>query len=147
MIDKSIWQFIRRSLYMLKRQYGAKVTVCKLLDSDTDYRTGQKSIQRELHPVQRAIMLPVEEIRNVEQGIAHLSANKFFVAQAGFEQSKALFIFDASDLPDGFRFNLDDYVIVEDDYYRVIEVDEYEYDSGWIIKTKLVEGSDLKEAP
>ena len=143
MIDTSMWQFIRRSLYMLKRQYGAAVTVYKLLDAETDYGTGTKSVRRELYRVRRAIMLPEDEVRRVEQGIAHLSANKWFVSQAGFDQGKALFIFDASDLPSGFRFNLDDFVVVEGEYYRVTEVDEYEYDSGWIIKTTRVEGADL----
>lgn len=144
MIDKSIWQFIRRSLYMLKRQYGASLTVYKLVDTETDYRTGKKSVIRELHRVRRAIMLPEEEVRRVEQGIAHLSTNKRFNSQAGFDQGKALFIFDASDLPAGFKFNLDDFVVIGDEYYRVTEVDEYEYDSGWVIKTTRVEGAELK---
>jgi hypothetical protein len=147
MNDKSHWQFLRQNLYSLKREYGARVTVCKVLDINTDYQTGQKTVSRELHQVARAIMLPVEESRQVQQGIAHLSANKRFVSQAGFDEEKALFIFDASDLPAGFQFDLDDFVIVEDEYYRVTEVDEYEYDSGWIIKTHLTEGADLKETP
>ena len=143
MNDKSIWWFIRRNLYSLKHQYGASVTVHKTLDVDTDYTTGQKTISQESYEVKRAIMLPEEEGRKVQQGIAHLSTNKWFVSQAGFDQGKALFIFDAQDLPAGFQFDLDGFVIVEDEYYRVIEVDEYECDSGWIIKTKRVVGSNF----
>jgi DNA-binding beta-propeller fold protein YncE len=147
MNDSSNWKFIVRNLYSLKRQYGAKVTVCKVLDVETDYITGEKTISRELHEVQRAIMLPVEEKRKVEQGIAHLSSNKMFVSQAGFDDEQALFIFDAKDLPAGFQFNLDDFVIVEDEYFRVTEVDEYEYDSGWVIKTHRTKGADFVLQP
>ncbi len=143
MNDKSTWYFIRRNLYSLKREYGAQVTVCKVTDTDTNYITGQKTISRELHQVRRAIMLPVEESRKVQQGIAHLSSSKWFVSQAGFDQVKALFVIDARDLPAGFQFNLDDFIIVEGEYYRVTEVDEYEHDAGWIIKTHLDVGANL----
>jgi hypothetical protein len=147
MNDSSNWKFIVRNLYSLKRQYGAEVTVCKVLDVETDYITGEKTISRELHEVRRAIMLPVEEKRKVEQGIAHLSSNKMFASQAGFDDEQALFIFDTKDLPAGFQFNLDDFVIVEDEYFRVTEVDEYEYDSGWVIKTHRTKGADFVLQP
>jgi hypothetical protein len=147
MADRSNFRFVRQALYALKRQYGANVTVCKVLDTDTDYETGVKTVSRELYPVKRAIMLPVEAERKVEQGIAQLSANKSFVSQAGFDEGKALFIFDARDLPTGFKFNLDDYVIVSGEYYLVTEVDEFEVDAGWIIKTHLTEGADLEVNP
>ncbi len=144
MNDRSNWRFIRRCLYNLKRQYGAQVNVCKVLDVGTDYVTGKKTITRELHQVRRAVMLPEEEARKVQQGIAHLSASKWFVSQAGFDQVKAIFIFDAKDLPTGFQFDLDDFIVVEGEYYRVTEVDEYEFDSGWLIKTTLDKGADFQ---
>jgi len=89
-------------------------------------------------------MLPEEEARKVQQGIAHLSASKWFVSQAGFDQVKTVFIFDAKDLPAGFQFDLDDFIVVEGEYYRVTEVDEYEFDSGWLIKTTLNVGADFR---
>ena len=144
MNDKSVWWFLRRNLYDLKRQHGAFVVVYKLMDVETDYTTGKKTISRELHEVRRAIILPEEVFRQVEQGIAHLSSNKFFVSQAGSDQGQAVFIFDARDLPVGFRFDLDDFVIVGGEYYQVTEVDEYELDSGWLIKTKRTVGAGLR---
>jgi len=147
MNDRSHSNFVRRTLYALKRQYGVLVSVHKILDTETKYTTGAKTVTKETYSVRRAIMLPVEAKRVVEQGIAHLSANKMFVSQAGFDQEKALFIFDARDLPKDFQFALNDFVVVDDGYYCVTEVDEYEYDSGWIIKTHLVKGADLEETP
>lgn len=137
--DKSQWRFLRQTIYNLKRDYNVQATVCQVLDTDTEYTTGKKTISRNLYHVQRAIMLPVEEKRQVEQGIAHLSANKWFTSQAGFDLEKALFIFDAQDLPIGFQFNIDDFVVVDGDYYKVTEVDEY--DAGWVIKTHLDKGA------
>jgi hypothetical protein len=147
MTDRSNSRFVRQNLYALKRQYGVDVTVHKILDTETDYQTGDKTVTKETHDVRRAIMLPVEEARKVEQGIAHLSANKWFVSQGGFDLDRATFIFDARDLPTGFEFTLNDFVVVEGAYYCVTEVDEYEYDSGWIIKTHLAKGADLEETP
>ena len=147
MNERSHSNFVRRNLYALKRQYGAQVAVHKILDTETDYTTGDKVVTKTIHSVRRAIMLPVEAERVVEQGIAHLSANKWFTSQAGFDLEKALFIFDAHDLPEDFHFNSNDFVVVDNQYYCVTEVDEYEYDSGWIIKTHLVKGADLKESP
>jgi hypothetical protein len=141
--EKRTWQWMRRILYDLKRQYSAHVYVYKLKDARTDYRTGTKTVRRDIHEVRTAIMLPEEVSRRVEQGIAHLSANKRFVSQAGYDLGKASFIFDARDLPAGFQFELDDYVLIEGDYYKVVEVDEFEYDTGWIIKTHHVEGVTL----
>ena len=47
-------------------------------------------------------------------------------------------------LPTGFKFDLDDNIIVDGDYYKVIEIDEFEYDTGWLIKTHRVAGADPK---
>ncbi len=143
MNERQIWQFMRQALYQLKRQYGATVTVIKLNDAQTNYQTGVKAIDKTIHNVRRAIMLPEEIARNVEQGISHLSANKMFVSQAGFDLGKATFIFDARDLPAGFKWGLDDHIIVAGESFKVSEIDEFEYDSGWVIKTHRVNGAAL----
>lgn len=147
MNDRAHSRFIRQNLYALKRQYGVLVEVHKNLGTETDYTTGEKSVAKTIYNVRRAILLPIEEIRQVEQGIALLAANKRFVSQAGFDQEKALFIFDARDLPNGFQFDLNDFVVVDGDYYCITEVDEYEYDAGWVVKTHLAKGADLEETP
>lgn len=139
--DNSQWRFLRKALYNLKRDYNVQATVCQVLDTVTQYTTGKRTISRNLYHIRRAIMLPAEEQRKVEQGIAHLSTNKWFTSQAGFDLEEALFIFDAKDLPDGFRFNIDDFIIVDGEYHKVTEVDEYEYDAGWVIKTHLDKGA------
>jgi hypothetical protein len=144
---QSNWQFLRQTLYSLKRQYNVVATVCSVTDTSTNYATGQKTFIGDTHEVQRAIMLPTEGERKVEQGIEVLSANKWHTAQAGFDQEKALFIFDARDLPVGFKFGLDDFVVVEGEYYKVTKISEYEYDSGWMINTKLIKGSNFVIQP
>lgn len=143
MNEKAIWRFLRKNLYDLKRQYGAEVTVCKVLSVETNHKTGEKTISRDLHKVKRAIMLPEETARRVEQGIALLSANKSFVSQAGFDQGRVPFIFDSRDLPTGFKFDLDDFVNVEGEFYRITEVEEYEFNTGWVVKTHRVLGGDF----
>lgn len=143
MNDKHIWQFMRRALYSLKRQYGAAVTVVKLTDVTTDYKTGVKSVEKSIINVRRAVVLPEEIKRQVEQGIAHLSANKMFVSQAGFDTGQVTFIFDAKDLPVGFSWCLDDHILVDGEDFKVTAIDEFEFDSGWIIKAIRVNGADF----
>ncbi|MHC4704974.1 MAG: hypothetical protein ACYTFQ_30865 [Planctomycetota bacterium] len=141
--ERQQWKFMRDCLYHLKRDYGAKVTVIKLVDSQTDYKTGDKTVTKSIHPIHRAIMLPEEILRKVEQGIAHLSANKMFVSQGGYDVDNCTFIIDAKDMPVGYTWGLDDYIQVVAELFKVIEISEFEYDSGWMIKTRLVEGSDI----
>lgn len=136
---RDTWQFIRQAIYQLKRQYGTRVTVVKLNDAQTDYRTGRKTLNTTTHAVRRAIMLPEEIGRRVEQGAAYISANKNLLAQAGFDQGKAMFIFDADDLPSGFRFGLDDHILVGTDYHKVSKIKPFEPGLGWIIYTHHVD--------
>lgn len=141
--ERQQWEFIRQALYSLKKDYGAEVTVIKLVDSQTDYKTGVKTITKSIHPIRRAIMLPEEIFRKVEQGIAHLSANKMFVSQGGYDVDNCTFIVDAKDMPEGYTWGLDDHIQVVAEVFKVIKISEFEYDSGWMITTRLVEGSDI----
>ena len=143
MNEKQIWQFMQRALYSLKRQYGAAVTVITLDDAETNYQTGVKTITKTIHNVRRAVVLPEEIKRQVEQGIAHLSANKMFVSQAGFDLGQVTFIFDAKDLPVGFTWHLDDHILVDGDDFKVTVINEFEFDSGWIITGQRVNGDDF----
>lgn len=143
MRDNAQWRFFRDSLYHLKRAYGVAVTVIKLRDSETDYQTGDKTIFRNVYPVERAIMFPDKIDRRVEQGISPMSANKYVVSQGGFDRVRTNFLFDASDLPPDFEFELDDFIVSDMGYCQVVEIEEYEEGTGWLVKTHLAEGADL----
>ena len=125
MNEKGPWQFIRQNLYAMKRQQGIPVRVYKLHSVETDYQTGVKALQRTLHDIRRAIMLP----------------KKIFHKET--DLSKTVFVFDAEDLPDGFQFDLDDHVLVDGDYFKVTEIAVLNCDMGWVITTQCVKGADL----
>jgi len=68
---------MQRILYALKRQYGGQISIRKLLNSQTDARTGKKTETTKLIPVARAVVLPAHSWRKVVRGI---SANKDYMA-------------------------------------------------------------------
>ena len=139
MQNKNPWGFIHKNLYSLKRQYGTSVVVYKLLDVDTNYRTGQKTVTRTLYRVRRAIMLPEEVLRKA----GGLNNEKAVMTGAGFDKGDATFIFDPRNLPDGFQFELDDYVVVKDGFFKLIQIEEYGVSLAWVLKTRRVNGSEL----
>jgi len=139
--DNNPWGFIEKNLYALKRQYGTSVIICKLANVDTNYRTGQKTVSRTLHRVRRAIMLPEEMLRKVGR-----SNNKTIPSSAGYDESDATFMFDPRDMPDGFQFELDDFVVVKDGFFKLIQIEEYGASLAWVLKTRRVNGSELNVA-
>ena len=138
MQDKNPWGFIEKNLYALKRQYGTSVVVYKLSDVDTNYRTGQKTVVRSLHQVRRVIMLPEDILRKVGR-----TNNKTGESSAGIEEGDATFIFDPRDLPNDFQFELDDYVVVKDGFFKLVQIEEYGVALAWVLKTRRVNGSEL----
>ena len=140
-LNANLQCLIGQNLYTLKRQYGVEATACKLLGAETDYKTGKKTIARELYTIRRAVMLP--------EGIAargdntRKSTGSHSALSAGYNLDKAVFIFDARDLPQNFCFKTDDFIIVCGEYYKVAEVEVYGCDLAWVLKTHRVLGADL----
>lgn len=139
-LNANLKRLIGQNLYTLKHQYGVEATVCKLLGADTDYKTGRKTIARELHNVRRAVMLPEEIAARADTS---RNSSGSHLASAGYNLGKAVFIFDARDLPAGFCFKTDDFIVVQGEYYKVAEVEVYGCDLAWVLKTHRVLGADL----
>jgi len=66
-------RMVRQVLYGLKRQYGADIAVYKLLDADTDYTTGLKTIHK-LSEELEAVVIPTKIAREAIQSISQISA-------------------------------------------------------------------------
>lgn len=136
--DRYLNQTIRTTLYMLKRQYGGRVDVYASTGSSVNYRTGEKTIGREVIPVTRAVILPGNLERSVVQSISAISANKKFVSGGYFDSGSRRFIFDAKDLPQGFRFTQHHWLVYKSRHYEVGNIQEFEFDAGWIVTGKEV---------
>jgi hypothetical protein len=129
----------RRSLYMLKREYGARIVIFKLLDSDTDVRTGVKTVSTSRIVVRRAIVLPEMLDRTTKQSISLISSNKEFVSGGTSDIGTRNFIVDRRDvvLPE---LSADDWIEYLNYKYQIKKVQSFEQETGWIITAKRISG-------
>ena len=138
--NRSMNRFIRKTLYSLKRQYGGRVDIYKLVTTETDYETGVKSYTRTMVTVPKCIVLPVKVQREAVQSISIISANKSFVYGGSFDAGTRTFIVDARDLPDAYEIQNDDWFVYNGRRYDLKNISEFEQHTGWIMIGREVKG-------
>lgn len=132
-MSTQLHQMSKRTLYMLKRQYGGPIDIYKLVDSQTDVRTGQKTVTTSAYRIRRVIIMPAGWSRVRMPSIS--SANKDFVAGGAHDANTRDFIVDRRDAPD-LTLTSDDWIVYQGRKYQVSKVEAFEFDSGWIITAK-----------
>ena len=132
-------RLIRQTLYDLKHRFGEQVTVYSIVDSNTDYQTGEKSISTTSRLVKRCIVLPADEALQILQAVNYISASKAFTSLGGglWDSSKRVFIFDGMDVP---SFNLTDYIVFDDARYDTESIEALTGNSGFLVVAKHVQG-------
>jgi hypothetical protein len=133
-------RFIRKTLYSLKRQYGGRVDIYKLIETATDYASGEKTYSRTMITLSRCIVLPAKIQREAVQTISHISANKAFVYGGTYDAGTRTFIIDARDLPDNYEITEDDWLIYNDRRYEIKNISEFEQHTGWVVVGKETKG-------
>ncbi len=139
-INRNLVQRMRQALYSLKRQYGARIDIYKLVNSETDVRTGNKTITKTMFRVERAIVLPVKIDRSVQQGISLISANKEFVTGGSYDVGTRNFIIDRRDCPTLPDLTADDWLVYHCGKYQIKSIEEFEIDCGWIVTARKLIG-------
>lgn len=132
-VNRSMNYAMRRVLYSLKREYGSRVDVYKLIETGTNLETGEKTFTSEMHIVRRCIVLPVKILREVSKTVSQIAANKAFVYGGTYDAGTRSFILDARDLPPGFEFTNDDYLIYNNRRYEIRSIEEFEQHTGWVL--------------
>ncbi len=132
-MSTQLHQMSKRSLYMLKREYGGPIDIYKLMDSQTDVRTGQKTVTTSVYHIRRAVILPAGFLRVRMPSIS--SANKDYVAGGAYDSNTREFIVDRRDAPGLTTLTADDWIIYKGQKYQVSKMESFEFDSGWIITT------------
>jgi len=138
--NRSMNRFIRRVLYSLKRQYGGRVDIYKLSDTETDYESGVKSYVRTMVTIRKCPVLPAKIQREAVQTISIISANKAFVYGGSYDAGTRTFIVDARDLPDDYEIVKDDWFIYNSRRYELKSILEFEQHTGWIVVGREVKG-------
>lgn len=135
---------IRQTIYGLKQHYGNPIGVYKLTSASTDYKTGIKTASVTSVDVQKCIVLPSLIDRDLEQSISYISASKAFTSQGGpgWDEGLRDFIFDAQDLPPGYKWAVEDWLVYRDQRYDIQNIEDLEFSVGWLVRAKEVNGVD-----
>lgn len=134
--NPSLKRFIQRNIYAMKRQYGARIDLYRVLSSETDHLTGVKTVVKEVHRIRRAPVLPYRMKRDVTQTISIISADKSFVYGGFYDSAKREVIVDARDLPKELEIRPEDYMVFEGSRWEVVGIEKFEYDTGWVVTVK-----------
>lgn len=123
---------IRQTIYKLKRLYGATISVYSQGDKTVDTRTGEITwTGREVHTVNRAIILPVKIERQQVQTISMISSDKQFVYGGTYDRGARWFYIDPQDLPTNHEIKMDDWIVYNGKKYEIKTVKDNEFDSLW----------------
>jgi hypothetical protein len=95
--------------------------------------------------IRRAIVLPATVTRSVIQTISIISANKQILQGGTFDAGVRVFIIDRKDAPNIEAIGQDDWLIFDGKRYDIKKVDEYEYNTAWLVSAKEIKGVDPEE--
>ncbi len=111
-------QFNRNTIYALKRTYGVKAVLYRIISKTLNLTTGQQVITTSTTTIRRVIFLPT----NIER--ITLSRGNFY-----FDPNKRLVVIDHRDVD--FIIKVGDYIIHNTSKYNIIEVNDYELDAAF----------------
>jgi len=139
-VNRNLTQRMRQTLYALKRQYGERIDVYKLISTETDVRTGVKTLVKDLYPIHYGIVMPARSNRSGAKNVSEIAANKEFVFGGTFDTSIRTFIIDRRDCPTLPLLNSDDWIVYSGNKYQINTVDSFEVNAGWVITAKQLVG-------
>ena len=129
---------IRRTLYMLKRQYGGSIDIYTLGSSSTDPKTGIVTSVKSIVHVDRAVVLPARMVKEVRRSISQISAHKAFVVGGTYDAGRRIFIIDRDDAD--LRLTNNSYVVYRSRKYEIEVIEEFEFEAGWVITGRELVG-------
>lgn len=132
------------TLYSLKRQYGGPVVVYTLLESEVDMLTGDCEVETRATRINRAIVLPGAMSRETMKDITTGQSIKQLIQGGGYDTTKRTFVIDKREARN-LVLRMEDYLVYEGCKYQFEKVEPLDFDAGWIISGKVLNGeSDLE---
>lgn len=136
-------RFISRVLYRLKRRYGAKVTFIR--DAAVlNLETGKKTTTKTTWDVKRVIVLPNSLSQQFVYDLAFIAGNKNFTEGGVFDTGSRKLILDAKDAGT-YVPKMRDYLTLDNERWRVIKVQKFEMNTGYMITGQITEGSPVRD--
>ena len=132
---------IRRALYQLKYRYGYPVSLYKVTKGTFDPQTGLTPFTIRDCVVNRAIIMPSAVQRNFFFSISVIQANSRFIQGGDIQLDDRQIIIDGRDLSPDWIINVDDYFIWEHQRYDIKDASKLEYQTGWILTGRKIQGT------
>jgi hypothetical protein len=137
---------IRRAIYQLKYRFGYPVDFYKIVKGAYNTQTGKYSFVTAKTTITRAVIMPSAVQRNFFFSISVIQANSRFIQGGDIEINDRQIIIDGRDLPKGphgttWIIDVDDYFIFENQRYDIKVAQALEYNTGWIISGRQIEGA------
>lgn len=135
-------KMIRQTLYRLKRSYGMPLVIYCQSAETVDLTTGAKTVTKIDYSVSRAVMLPVNVLRqNLFTG-GSTEANKSFSYGGILQLGDRIVVIDSRDLPAGVTIGLENYfAVVQNRRYEVKSVEELDCNAGYIVVLRELKGA------
>lgn len=130
----------RQVLYGLKRQHPARFDIYLMGDQTSDARTGRRTVNKTVHPVERGIVLTAKLDRIEKRSISQISANKGLVQGAFYDTTARRFIVDREDVPEITALTEDDWIVFKGRKYQFLNIQEFEDNAAWMITARALLG-------
>lgn len=137
-------QFLRHTVYDLKRDYGFPITIVKTNSSTVDLESGLKRPTFSFRVVQRAIFLPSRLFTSFVYDLAYVASNKNFTEGGFFDPTDRNIFIDARDIDD-FEIKSDDRIIYNGDEFIVTEIRDFIAQVLFGVKMRHVTGQILDD--
>lgn len=133
-------QFLRDTLYRLKLDYGFPVTLVKIVREETNSVTGQRTVERDIVKIRKAVDLPAETARKFWYDMAFIKANTNFTYGGEVDVQSRQIVLDNRDLK-GREVTNRDFILMDHKRYEIDKVYDLEHRLGYLVSLKLAEGS------
>jgi hypothetical protein len=134
--------FITKSLYRLKKNFGQKASIQWRNTNALNLETGKKTVTFDGITINRAIVLPNKMHRDFQYDLAFIGENKNFTYGAYYNTSERNVIVDTKDLPADFIITLEHWFVINDRRWDVKSAEEFEHKKAWFLNLKEVQGSE-----
>jgi hypothetical protein len=145
MDDQRATREIRKLLYALKRRWGFPATFYQIVGNSIDLETGRQSPEKRILVIQRVILLPADMLRKFSYDLSFIASNKAFTYGGFYDQSKRMIIVDRQDIPSDFEIKIGNYFIFRDQHWEISELQEFEFQTGYIVGGTLIDGNPLEQ--
>jgi hypothetical protein len=113
-------------------------------DSENDYRTGNKTVTKQVWDLRKVIVLPRKLSEKFVYDLSFIATNKNFTYGGIFDASSRNLILDSNEAGT-YVPQMRDYFVFEGKRWNVVETNTFEFGAGFVIVGQEVVGAPVLE--